>query len=96
MRLTFVLVDSVLELSNRGRNLESLVKDTLLALNADVLGPLHEPGEVSLWLDVTSQSEVTRVLLEERVLSGARASSLAALDHFLSLSSFLDLQESQG
>lgn len=96
MRLTFVLVDSVLELSNRGRDLESLVEDTLLALNADVLGPLHEPGEVSLWLDVTSQSEVTGVLLEERVLCGARASSLAALDYLLSLNSFLDLQESHG
>ena len=86
-----------MELSNCRRDLESEVKDTLLALDADVLWPLHESGEVSLWLDVTSQSEVTRVLLEERVLSGARASSLATVDdHFLSFNSFLDLHESHG
>ena len=84
-----------MELGNRGGDLESLVEDTLLALNADVLGPLHEPGEVSLWLDVTSQSEVAGVLLKERVLGVAGTSSLAALDHNLSLNSFLDLQESR-
>ena len=86
-----------MELGNCGGHLESLVENTLLTLDANVLGPLHESGEVSLWLDVTSQSEVTRVLLEERVLSLALASSLATVDdHFLSFNSFLDLHESHG
>ena len=65
MTLTFVLFDCGIELSNRGRNLESHQQNALLSLHSHVLGPLHEPGEVSLWLDVTSQAEVARVLLEE-------------------------------
>lgn len=69
--LTFVLLDSVLELSDGGGHLESLVKHALLSLDSDVLGPLHEPGEVSLWLDVTSQSEVPGVLRKQRVLGFA-------------------------
>ena len=80
-----------MELSNGGGHLESLVKDALLPLNADVLGPLHESGEVSLWLDVTSQSEVAWVLLEERSLFLTRG--LVVTDDDL-LDSFLDLQES--
>ena len=47
-----VLVESVGELGDGGGNLETLVKDNLLALELDVFGPLDEAGQVGLGLDV--------------------------------------------
>ena len=47
-----VLVEGVRELGDGGGNLEALVKDHLLALETNVLRPLHEAGEVSLVLDI--------------------------------------------
>ena len=43
-------------------------KDRLLSLDTDVLGPFDETGHVSLGLDVTTDSEVTGILLEEGAL----------------------------
>jgi hypothetical protein len=40
------------ELGNGGGNLETLVEDDLLALKADVFGPLDEAGQVGLGTDV--------------------------------------------
>ena len=91
--LTFVFVDRGIELGNGWRDLESLHQNALLSLHAHVLGPLHESGEVSLWLDVTSQTEVARVLLEERVLATARARGLASVCYNNLLSCFLDLKK---
>ena len=80
-------------MGKRGGDLESLHENSLLSLDSDVLWPLHETGEVPLWLDVTSQSEVTWVLLEQRCLSTTARSTLDAAfnDHFLSFNSFLHL-----
>ncbi len=47
-----VLVQSVSELRDRRRNLETLVQDGLLALEADIFRPFHEASEVSLGTDV--------------------------------------------
>jgi hypothetical protein len=47
-----VLVEGVGELSDGRGNLEALVQDDLLALQADVFGPLDEAGEVTGGLDV--------------------------------------------
>lgn len=47
-----VLVESVGELSNCGRDLEALVEDDLLALEANVFGPFDEASEISLGADV--------------------------------------------
>jgi len=47
-----VLVESVAELGDGRGNLEALVQDDLLALEADVFGPLDEAGEVTDRLDV--------------------------------------------
>ena len=47
-----VLVERVRELGDRGGHLQALGKDDLLALEADVFGPLHEAGEVGLRADV--------------------------------------------
>jgi len=63
-----VLVESVLKLCDRGRDLEALVEDDLLALEAHVLGPLDEAGEVGLVLDILADTKVTRGSLEQRVL----------------------------
>ena len=47
-----VLVQSVRELGNGGGDFETLVEDDLLALKADVFGPLDEAGQVGLGADV--------------------------------------------
>jgi hypothetical protein len=64
MKLTLVSVNRLLELVDSGGHLESLQKDSLLTLDADILGPSDEPGEISLGLDVSSDSEVSGVLFE--------------------------------
>lgn len=63
-----VAVEGVGELGNRRRDLEAHVQDLLLALKADVLGPLDEAGEVALGLDILADTEVAAARLEERVL----------------------------
>lgn len=63
-----VLVENSLELGERGRNLQAHLKDLLLALEADVLGPLDHAGHVALGLDVLADTEVTGAALDERVL----------------------------
>jgi len=65
-----VLVQSVRKLGDRRRDLEALVKDDLLALKADILGPLDETGEIGLGADVLANTEVLGGSLEERVLFG--------------------------
>ena len=47
-----VLVESVRELSDGRGNLEALAEDDLLALKANILGPLDKAGEVLDGLDV--------------------------------------------
>lgn len=52
-----------------GGNLESLQKNSLLTLDADVFGPLNEASEISLGLDVATDSKVTSILLEQGALN---------------------------
>lgn len=63
-----VLVENVLELGQGRRNLETDLEDLLLALEADVLGPLDHAGDVALGLDVLADTEVAGALLDEGVL----------------------------
>ena len=74
-----VAVQGVLELSDRRGNLQTHVQNLLLALQADIFGPLHEARQVALGLDVLADTEVTGTLLDERVLDGVSplASSLS-------------------
>lgn len=65
-----VAVQSVLELGDRGGNLEAEVQDLLLALQTDVLGPLDKAAEVALGLDVLANTEVASTLLDKGVLWG--------------------------
>lgn len=95
MTLTLVLIDGLLELVQSGGDLQSLEEDSLLTLDADVLGPLDEASEISLWLDVSTDSKVTSVLLEQWALNllltclgaSARRHDLLALSNFLHLKS---------
>ena len=66
--LTLVPVNSMSELIDGGRDLESGHENSLLSLNTNVLGPFHKTSEVSLRLDVTPNSIVTRILLKQRTL----------------------------
>lgn len=63
-----VLVENLLELGDRRRDLQPHVEDLLLALKADILGPLDEAREVALGLDVLADTEVLGALLDQRVL----------------------------
>lgn len=91
MSLTSILFKSLGELVDCGRHLQSLHKNSLLALNTDVLGPLHETGEVSLGLDVSTESEVFGVLLEEGGLGGCTTGGSTRHNNLLSFDSFLHL-----
>lgn len=63
-----IAVEGVLELRDRGGDLEAHVQDLLLALKTDIFGPLDEAGEITLGLDVLADTEVAGALLDERVL----------------------------
>lgn len=63
-----VAVEDVLELGERRGNLEAHRQDLLLALKADILGPLHHARKVAAGLDVLANAEVAGALLNERVL----------------------------
>jgi len=55
------------ELVNRRRNFETLLKDGLLSLEDDVLGPADETGQIALGLDVLTDAEILGPLLEKRI-----------------------------
>lgn len=63
-----VLVQSVRELGNGRGDLETLVEDNLLALEADVFGPFDEASQVGLGADILANTKVLGLRLEERVL----------------------------
>ena len=65
--LTSVSVEGLAELVNAGGNLQALLEDGPLALNADVLGPLDEATEIPLGLDGATDGEVLGGLLNEGV-----------------------------
>ena len=81
-----------------GWDLESLKKNSLLTLDADVFGPLDEASEISLWLDVSSDSKVTSILLEQGALNllGSCLGASAGCDNLLALSDFLHLHNQTG
>lgn len=72
-----VAVEDVLELGQRRGDLQAHLKDLLLALEADILGPLNHAGHVALGLDVLADTEVARAALDERVLRGLLGASLS-------------------
>jgi hypothetical protein len=68
-----VAVEDVLELGDGRGDLQAKVEDLLLALKADILGPLHHARQVAAGLDVLADTEVARALLDERVLERSLA-----------------------
>merc|ERR1719174_1372740 len=60
-------VQVAVELVHCGGNLQSGLQNHLLALETDVLGPPHEPGQISGGLDVLADTKVPGSLLEERI-----------------------------
>jgi len=63
-----VAVKDVLELGERRGHLETHADDLLLALEADILGPLHHTGDISAGLDILADTEVAGTLLDKGVL----------------------------
>ena len=64
---TCLPVKGSVELVDWGRDLEPGLENSLLPLEADVLGPLDEAAEVPLGLDVLANAEVAGSLLEQGV-----------------------------
>ena len=93
LSLTLTSVDGFLELVNGRGNLQSLEEDSLLPLDPDVFGPSHESREISLGLDVASDSEVAGVLLEKGTLALAASGLGGGRSHndLLAFGCFLDL-----
>lgn len=60
-----VLINGLLELVESRWDLESLKKNSLLTLNSNVFWPSNEASEISLGLDVSTDSKVTSILLEQ-------------------------------
>lgn len=67
-RLTSVLVQGPRELVDCRRDLQALLEDSLLALQADVFGPFDVAGQVACGLHVVANAKVPRGRLEQRVL----------------------------
>jgi len=87
-------INSVGELVDGWWDLKSLEQDALLSLDAHVLGPFHEAGQVLLHDDVTTDTEVPGRLLEK---GGAGVLSLVVSDnHLLALGDFLNLSAAVG
>lgn len=63
-----VLVQGALELVDGGRDLQALLQDGTLALEANVQRPLDVASQVAARLDVVTDGEVARALLEEAAL----------------------------
>lgn len=63
--LELVLGESVGELVDDSWNLESLEEDFLLSLEKNVLWPLDVSGQVSLWLDVSSNLVISWSALDQ-------------------------------
>ena len=78
-----------------GRNLQSLEENSLLTLDANVFGPLDEASEISLGLDVATDSKVTSILLEQGALNLLGCASTTG-NNLLALSDFLHLNTEVG
>jgi hypothetical protein len=59
-----ISINRARELVDRWWHFKPLHKDALLPLNADVLGPLHETGQIPDRLVIASNPEILGVLLE--------------------------------
>jgi len=88
---SLVLLESLSELVDGGGHLQSGEENSLLSLNTDVLGPLDKSGEITLGLDVTTDSEVSGALLEKGALLSLISLATGSNDNLLSFSNFLGL-----
>jgi len=62
---SLVVVNSLAELVDGGWDLKTLEQDALLTLDADILGPSNEAGQVLGEFDIATNAEVTGVLGEK-------------------------------
>jgi len=64
-KLTLILVEGLVELVDGGRNLQALLENCSLALQANVSGPFDNAAEVALEHDILSNTEVLGILGEQ-------------------------------
>lgn len=62
---SLVLVNGLRELVEGWWRLESHEENSLLSLDSDILWPFDESGKILLWLDISTDSEVSWGLLEK-------------------------------
>jgi len=68
MERTSILVNSLGELVDDGRDFEALEEHALLPLELNVPGPADKAGQIALGLDIATNTEVAGALLEEDLL----------------------------
>ena len=64
------------ELVDHWWDLETLLENGALTLDADILGPLDEAGQVTLWLDITTLKVgllamlvISKLMVEKKIFS---------------------------
>merc|ERR1719319_1527550 len=62
-----LLVQSISELVDWGRNLQSSLENSLLSLQTDILGPFHISGQISPVTDISTNRPILWPLYEQRV-----------------------------
>lgn len=62
---TVILIQSAGELVDGRRNLQALVQNSTLSLNADILRPFNKTGQITSGLDVLTDAKVTSAPLKE-------------------------------
>jgi hypothetical protein len=90
---TLVSLKGMAHLIDGWWNLESAHEDSLLSLDSDISWPLHKSSQVTLGLNISTDSEVSWVLGEEGILSSLlRLLGSSGCCHDLAyLGKFLDL-----
>jgi len=66
-QLTSILVECLGELVDGWGDLQSVQENALLSLELNVLGPLHESGQVALGWEIISNTKVSGSLFDKRV-----------------------------
>ena len=62
-----VFVETSLELSDDWRNFNSGEKDSFLSLEGNISWPFDESGEISSWLDIVTDSEISGFFFEKGI-----------------------------
>ena len=64
---SLLALKGLLELVNGWGNLQALLQHCLLTLETHILGPSQEPAQITLGLNISTNTEIPGTLLKERI-----------------------------